>query len=454
MKSFTLRNIHQKKEEILRFTNPPQPHMLREALSQAHPAEMAEILRLLRPGQLETILGVLEDDRVVHLLRILRTDKHLRLMVVRHIAPQRLANLLGAVGAPALADILDGFTEPETQEILALLPQQAARDLEDLRRTATVGPGRILTKDFMKVSDVLTVSETLRTMHQMRHIEGRPNEVYITDARDVLAGMINLHDLLLEKDESRAMRDVMHECIVRIQANATAESAARTVLYYGVGSAPVVDESNHLVGVVTSGAAYAWLEKQYEAQINSIMGFPALSGFVETESASMTFRRSLRLLPTLCAASAAGAALALFVRFLHPQKDILNALPLIPLLIASGRIYYRHTLLLMEEAGMGKIWAAAFKPRYIRISILLGLAFSAPVAAASWLLHPGLAFAAAAGVSNAAAVTIGSSLALTGVALVSRLRVGKAPLLTPALLSLCDFLCLAAGYLLFHAALR
>ena len=78
------------------------------------------------------------------------------------------------------------------------------------------------------------------------------NYVYVVaDMEDEeLLGVLSLRDLIVASAET-AVRDLMNDDPVTLRVEDDQEHAARVIAKYNLMAAPVVDERNHLKGIVT-----------------------------------------------------------------------------------------------------------------------------------------------------------------------------------------------------------
>ena len=393
------KKLEQQKQEWVNYLNREQPHLLRESLVQVHPADQAEVLRTLDQTQLASLLNVVEDLPLRALFRFLRTDKAARLRVLQALPPQRRALVLSAMTNEAVAEIFKGFSRVDMDPLITNLSSQKKRDIQNLAETSGQGVELIMTRDMLTVRADKPVRDVVSLLHSISHSEGRPSQIYVIDHRGLLCGMIDLHLLLLAPDPDKPIQSIMKDCALRIDNTADPLAASRSLLYYGLGSAPVVNNKNELLGAFPADAAYRLLEADHDANLNCIGVVSGATQIMPGEPAAVTLRHSLALLPVLVIALASCIALRLFF-IPYPAQNIASMLPWVPLFIAVNRLYFRHISLLLQKRSVAQEFGAAYSGRRVRVAMLLGAGFAPLSGAAAGLLAGGhVLFGAAVGVS-------------------------------------------------------
>jgi magnesium transporter len=378
--------LEQLKREWTGYLDRGQPHLLREALLQAHPADQAEILRDLPDEHIAAVLNVMEDDALRALFRFLRTDTRMRSRTLRALPARRRAGVLGGMNSAAAAEILKGLDASDIEEIIATMPSQKKREIQTAAGTEHKGVELLMTRDALTVRNDKSVRDVMALLHNMSHSEGRPSQIYVTDRRDMLCGMVDLHLLLLAPDPDKPIESIMKECPLRIPHTADPLTASRSLLYYGMGSAPVVNAKNELLGVFTAEAAYRLLEADHDANLNCIGVLSGDTDEIAAEPAVRALRHSLALAPILLAALAASVILRLAV-FPDPQPGAGALLPWIPLIIAMNRLYYRHMSLLLQRRSVAQGYGGMHGGRRVAFALLVGALFALAAGAAGWFLN-------------------------------------------------------------------
>ena len=130
-------------------------------------------------------------------------------------------------------------------------------------------------KDFVVLRQDLTVQQALDTIRQ-REIGERIVYFYILDAEDRLVGVVPTRRLLTA-DLQQRIPDIMVRHVLTIPHTATVLDACEFFVMYKFLAFPVVDERQHLVGVVDvsmfTDEVFDIAERQQTDEIFELLGF-------------------------------------------------------------------------------------------------------------------------------------------------------------------------------------
>jgi len=361
-----------RKRELLGYINSGDFHLLREALEVMHPAELCGLLHVFEDKETDELLGALDNSQIISLFKFLYSDRSQRFRLLWRLPHERLAQLISDMSRRSIADIFEGLSKSQIEALLTQLPPEAVRKIEPCLAKQH-GMDLLMTDDFMKVKENLSISETLRVFRGLHHSEDRPNKVYVVDAGERLVGTADLHELLLAGDPAENMVHITKEAPLRIMSDADPYIIARTLVYYGLDNAPVTDFDNRLLGVVTARAAYKFLDAEKESWLDSSAGMAGPLVDDDSDTIADFFLRAGLLGIVMVAAFAVSAVLTIL---LHPKSLFLFLLPLAPLSIAIGRLYTRYSLVVFQKRRLARQMGVIHNCRRLSVGITAGVLFS------------------------------------------------------------------------------
>lgn len=222
-------------------------NILKEALSEIHPADLADIVEELDSEQRVTLIEKLEPS--------LASD------TLEEIDPAVQRDLVFSLKKEWVAQLIDKMTPGQAADIVSVLPADEKRVLARLLDTKLVDKIREIvdkqeanilnftTAKFLKCSGEMTADDTLRLFRK----DAREMDVvmyfYIVDESGKLLGVLDIKELLMAEPASK-LKDLMIENIISLKSDSTMKEAAAAFLRYGFRALPVVDENDVLQGVV------------------------------------------------------------------------------------------------------------------------------------------------------------------------------------------------------------
>jgi magnesium transporter len=222
-------------------------NVLKEALSEIHPADLADIVEELDSEQRVTLMEGLEPSQASDTLE--EIDPAVQRDIVFALKKERVAQLIGEMTPGQAADILSVLPADEKRAIAKLLDPRLVDKIGEIIEKQETNILSFTTSKFLKCSGEMAADETLH--HFRKNARGMDVVMYfyIVDENDKLLGVLDIKDLLMA-DFTTKLRELMVENVITLKPDSTMKEAAATFLRYGFRALPVVDNDDILLGVV------------------------------------------------------------------------------------------------------------------------------------------------------------------------------------------------------------
>jgi magnesium transporter len=220
-----------------------------ERLSRLHPADIADILEELAPAEREAVFGSLDDEVAAEALEEINPRMQVELM--RSIESDKAADIVEEMDPDAAADLLGDLPEETSEEILEEMePEEREEVSELLEYHENTAAGR-MTTEFLALPPEATVSDAI---DKLREFEGEAESIstiYLVDNDEKLAGAVPLVSLVLAS-AATPLSTLSPDHVVSCLAGASEKEVAELFDKYNLLTLPVVDEQNHLTGIITA----------------------------------------------------------------------------------------------------------------------------------------------------------------------------------------------------------
>src|SRR6266849_9549772 len=133
--------------------------------------------------------------------------------------------------------------------------------------------------------------------------------LYIVDDEKRLVGVVSLRELVVAEPTAQLMT-LMDEDVIFVKTDTDQEEVARVIAKYDLLGVPVVDEQNHLVGLITVDDVIDVLREEQAEDFSELAGV-SVEEFEEEEHFSL--RSALSRVSWLGVNILAGFALALLL---------------------------------------------------------------------------------------------------------------------------------------------
>jgi len=306
---------------------------LREFCTALHPARTADFMDGLTPEEAWAVLKHAELPLRAEIFGYLGEDDQVAILELGD--REEIAGLVTELPPDDRVDVLNEVKPEVVEELMPLIPKEERRDIQRLSAYPEHTAGAVMTTDFARLSEDLTVGETLKEIGRQAEELETIYYLYVVDREDHLRGLISARKLVLSigKPDKR-IGDLMETEIVTCHVAEDQEEVARKVARYDLLAIPVVDDEHRLVGIITHDDVIDVVREEAEEDAYRIAAVDPLDvGYMETGVFRLSWKRGMWL--TILFVGAFFTALAL-----DEYKDVIESLPwlvlFIPLVISTG----------------------------------------------------------------------------------------------------------------------
>ncbi|MCB1851753.1 MAG: magnesium transporter [Gammaproteobacteria bacterium] len=322
----------------------------------------ADVLIQVNDRVQRIILAETPDAQLTPILEKLPPDE--RVLLIREMEPERAERLLSE---------LEKASQKELERLLSYHPDTA---------------GGIMTTEFFDLTGDTTADQAIRAVREHAEVE-MVYYLYVTDAEHKLEGVISIRQLLLAKPQA-LLRDVMNARIITVSTDTSRESVAALVDKYRLLAIPVVDESQHLVGMITVDDVIDVLETETTQDMLRMAGTDKAE--ILTHS---TFRIAWIRLPWLLAAFIGGLAATWIVRnFEGVLTQVIALGAFLPVVMGmAGNVGVQTATVTVRGLATGSldlrdVWGVLYKE--LRVGLILGVFYGFTLGLYGWFMFGSL----------------------------------------------------------------
>lgn len=233
--------------DIGRFQGNIKLRVLKEKLAKIHPADLADILEELDHNQRMILFSELETEKASDTLEEIEPPVQRDLVSSLHI--DRVVQLINEMTTGQAADVLSVIPATEANTILESLNSENARKIRSILWKHEEKVINYTTQKFLRYSPYDTVGEVQNDYPKAAKGKDVIMYLYIVDDMENLVGIIDIKELLIADEQARLLT-IMVESIISISPNSSLKEASDLFQRYDFRALPVVDDLNHLLGVV------------------------------------------------------------------------------------------------------------------------------------------------------------------------------------------------------------
>lgn len=226
-----------------------QDRSLLENLVQGlRPADLAELLELMEPSERIQLIEALGSNFNFEVLSEL--DETVRDQISEALPNEVLAKAVTELDTDDAAYLIENLEEADKAEILAQIPVSDRTALQRNLDYPEESAGRLMQSEFVAVPPFWTVGRVIDYARQAKDLPETFTEIFVVDPTYRVLGTVDLSHLLRSAREI-AVESIMDIGLEPVLATADQEEVAARFRKYDLMSAPVVDDANRLVGVIT-----------------------------------------------------------------------------------------------------------------------------------------------------------------------------------------------------------
>ena len=317
--------------EVKTAVNNQNKTKIKEIFSQLYPADMAELVAELSSEELKFIIPVISLEKLAFSFSDL--DVNTRNVLLNFLTPQQLKAVLDEMYSDDVADLLGELTIGQSKELLKLMKNKDAQQIQKLLGYDEESAGGIMTTEYLAVKDDKTVEEALNKIRSIATRAEMIYYIYIINPNKELLGVISMRELLTA-DPQNKLREIMHRKVIKAKVNMDQEEVANQMSKYDLLAIPVVNHHNQLIGIITVDDALDVIE---EEATEDIYKMAATSEFEITSAKegifSGVFKRLPWLLILLFASMLSGTVIGTFSQSL---SEVVALAFFIPTLTGTG----------------------------------------------------------------------------------------------------------------------
>lgn len=364
------RKIQVLSETVKKLISCDATENLKNILAKAHQADIAFVLAELPLEHQALAFSLLRDPgQKAQVLSELRREQATPLL--EHLGAKPAAEILEFVSPDDLADILEALPDPLSQEILIHLKKEEALEVENLISYPPETAGGIMSPNVFALNEDLTVKKSIQQIQKSRKVE-TVFYVYVVNEQQHLVGVLSLKKLILAPPEA-LLKEVMDKDPIRVRLNEDQEEVARTVSRYNYLSLPVVDDSNHLVGVITVDDVIDVIQEEAAEDMLLMAGVNPEAPHDVSLKAGL-----LKRLPWFLVTLVSGfAAAEIIAAYFSSQNNFYLLAGFIPLILGMGSGIGTQSMTVvistfsMERTSLFQMWPLIFKE--LRLATLIGV---------------------------------------------------------------------------------
>ncbi|WP_341871462.1 magnesium transporter [Aeoliella straminimaris] len=355
---------------------------LREFASAIHPARAAEFMEGLSPQEAWDVLQASDSAKQAEVFGFLPDS--MKVEILETVNPAETSPLVADLPADDRVDLISDVHPDVVEEMLPLLPAAERRETLRLMEFPEGTAGSVMTTEVARLGENLTVHQALEEIARQSEDLETVYYNYIVDEDNRLRGLISARQLVTHfgKPDTR-ISELMQRDIVTVQATDDQETVAAKVASFDFIAIPVVDEQQHLLGIITHDDIIDVLREEATEDAHMAAAVDPLDdSYLETHWFTLAWKRGIWIGILFLAALLTALALQNYEAEFQKVSWLVLFIPLV--ISSGGNSGSQSATLVITAMTHGDVKLSDWW-RVIRRELAMGLCLGSSLAAAGYI---------------------------------------------------------------------
>ncbi|MFC2061135.1 magnesium transporter [Elusimicrobiota bacterium] len=360
---------------------------IKNCLKNGKFSELSEILEYIYPVDLADEWHEFEETERIVLFNTLIFDKKVEVFerltleeqkeIIDSITTNRLAEILNEMASDERVDLFEQLPEEEVSKLFSLMKEEEVEDVKDLLEYGEQTAGGKMTTEFISLKPDMSAREALLMLQESVNTKEVKNiyALYEVDSSGRVTSGITLQRLIASNPEDKIRNITKSVDNIIVHYNQDQEEVARLFTHYDLLSAPVVDDSGKLLGIITVDDIVDVIHQEATEDIAKMAG----TGREELLSESVFKIFKIRW-PWLFASWIGGLiALSVIGIFETTLMEAVAVAAFIPVIMGmGGNIGVQSSTIIVRGLALGKIDLEEVGKtvlKEIKVGLILGISY-------------------------------------------------------------------------------
>jgi CBS domain-containing protein len=216
-------------------------------LSHLHPADLADIIEDLSGRERSAIFDALDTETAAEALE--EIDPKIQKTLIETIAVDKASDIMEEMSLSDAVDLLGDLPEERAEKILEGMERGKAEDLRELLVHSDKTAGGLMTSAYLSLSPGVMVETAIARLRSEAPNLDIIDYIYVVNEEEVLQGVVSIRDLLTAQSH-QVLSEIQSTRMVSVKLEEDQNEVVEAFAKYGFRALPVVDEGNHLKGII------------------------------------------------------------------------------------------------------------------------------------------------------------------------------------------------------------
>ena len=337
-----------------------------DLLTKGHPLDIARMIENADPDRQFDLLDQLPLERMNAVF--IELSDELALSYIDSLPVEKKKALLNTLEMDEVRNLLEDVESAEAGEMLSLLAGSKQQKMIRMLEYDEDCAASLMTTDFMVIQEGTSIADATGNLIKTVKDSDFIDELFVVDSEQKYLGSIELKNLLAaRKGDKLDQITELNQTV--IYEHDTVHTAIQKLRDYDDTVMPVLNEEEHLIGIITADDILDIMIDEYEENVERLV---AIGDYEEDSSALV---RSKQRLPWLLASIILNLVIAAFLSLFQNTIEQITALVLFqPMILGmAGNIGTQAIAVTILGLHHDKLGGLDETKNHIRNEVMIGL---------------------------------------------------------------------------------
>ena len=237
-------------------------------------AERKHLYKAIGPERTGEIFSYLKED----------VDKF-----INEININQAARIVEEMDTDDAVDLLDQIDDRIEDQILEKMDDKVEEEIRLIQSYDLEELGSLMTTNFIKLNILYTVKQAMRELIRQSEDNDNIDTLYVVDSNNLYCGVVDLRDLIKARDSDK-FNELVITSYPAVYDHEKISDCLEEIRSYSENSIPVLDEGQHLLGVITATDIIETVDEEISEDYAKLGGLSAQEDLHEPLFESMKKR--------------------------------------------------------------------------------------------------------------------------------------------------------------------
>lgn len=226
-------------------------NQLKELLRRIPSIDLSEGWMHLGPQEKIILFKLFSSRKAVEVFEDLRFEE--QKFLLDNLSNLEIAPILNEMSPDERAELFKELPEKIVKKLFSVMKKEEVDDVRKLLTFEEGTAGALMNTEFVELRKDMTARRAVLRIQESQKVGQTKNiySVYVTDEQHHLIGGLTLQELIMAPPDI-LIKDIMADITaIKVDINTPEEEVGGIFSRYDLLDAPVVDQENHLVGIIT-----------------------------------------------------------------------------------------------------------------------------------------------------------------------------------------------------------